>query len=246
MSVTVATIIPTFNRKRLFRAALTSVVNARPDEIVIVDDGTDLYDVEAMVRRDFILPSGSLGYRMRWGFVAAPPMTVDQRMSTPRQGSLLNKALAMVISDVCTLMCDDDLMAPGWIDALRATWETEPEREIVRGDWLVFEDGETPSLDNPPCPLERAMPLTAGNFAWHSSLHRERGCHWDERAFNCLDSYFLQTVRQANVDVFRVPTVGLAGWARFHPYQNGGHSDGHHHRSSFRPLLEAGYLEAER
>jgi hypothetical protein len=244
--VTVAVVIPVFNRRRLFREALTSVVNARPDEVVIVDDGTDLYDVEAMVRQDFILPSGSLGYRIRWGFVVAPPMTVDQRMSQPRQGSLLNKAMEMAQSTATCLLCDDDLMAPGWIDALRTTWKAEPERELVRGDWLLIEGDETPTEDCPPCPLERAMPLTAGNFAWHSSLHRDRGCHWPEKMFNCLDSGFLDTVRRAKVDVFRVPTVGLAGWARFHEYQNGHHSDGQRHTKSFRRVLEAGYLEAER
>jgi glycosyltransferase involved in cell wall biosynthesis len=243
---TIAVVIPTYQRRRLFREALTSVVNARPDEIYIVDDGTDLYDVEAMVRRDFILPSGSLGYRIRWGFVVAPPMTVDTRMSTPRQGSLLNKALEMVQSDVVGYLCDDDLFAPGWVDTLREVWAREPGREIVRGTWLAFEDGETPHEGDPPCVMDATRGMTAGNFAHHISITRDRGAAWPTNMLNCLDSEFLHSVHRAGVDTFRVPSVGFAGWARRHAYQNGHHSDGNRHRNSFRPYLEAGYLEAER
>ena len=245
MSVTVAVVIPTFNRRRMLYEALCSVMAARPDEVVLIDDGTDAYDVADMFQRCFVLPAAQQGYPTTFRLLSAPPITVDMRMSTPRQARLINEALRDVRCDVVTMLCDDDLFAPGWLDAIRQHWTEYPERELVRGDWLMFEDGEIPTLDDPPCPLDRAMSLTAGNFAHHISLTRDRGVQWPENKFNCLDAGFLESVRAAKVDVFRVPTIGLAGWARFHDFQNGLHSDGSRHRNSLRPLL-AGYLEAAR
>lgn len=238
MSVTIACIVVTYNRPRMLREALASVVNARPDEVILVDDGST-YDVEAMVERDYIL--GSRG--IRWKFVGASPLTVEERMTVPRQGSLINKALEMVQSDGVTYLCDDDIHAEGWYDALREAWAREPERELVCGDWLRFEDGAAPTPDDPPCPMDMTLGMTAGNFAHHVSITRDRGARWPEDRFNCLDAGFLGEIATTRVNIFTVPTVGFAGWGRHHRLQNGYYSDGVRHTDNFRAVLERGYLE---
>lgn len=236
MSVTtVAVLIPTYNRPRCLAAALASVAAARADQCIVVDDGST-YDVAALCA-DYPVTD----------MLISPPMTPEERMRTPRQGRMLNRALELVRCDATTLLCDDDLFHPGWLDALRAAWKREPGRELVRGDWLQFADGDIPSEADPPCPLDRALNMTAGNFAWHTSLTRDRGVRWDETAFNCLDAFFLNAIRRAKVDVFRVPTVGLAGWRREHPLVNGNYSmNGNRHTPAFLDVLRAGYLEAAR
>lgn len=234
MSTTVCCIIPTFARPRCLAAALASVAAARPDQLIVVDDGST-YDVAALCA-DYPVTD----------MLISPPMTPEDRMRTPRQGRMLNRALELVDCDVTNLLCDDDLHAPGWYDALRAAWDREPQLELVRGDWLQFEDGDAHSEGDPPCAIDRATNMTAGNFAWHTSLTRDRGVRWDETVFNCLDAFFLNALRRAKVDIFRVPTVGFAGWRREHPLVNNNFSDGRSHSPQFLDVLRAGLLEVQR
>lgn len=165
-------------------------------------------------------------------------------MTTPRQGRLINQALELVRCEVVTYLCDDDLHAPGWYSALRREWAANPGRLLVRGDWLVFQDGDSPEFDNPPCPMDRTRGMTAGNFAHHISLTRDRGARWNEERFNCLDSDFLHALHHAGADQFRAYHLGcVAGWRREHALANGNYSDGFRHSPQYLDVLRAGLLE---
>ena len=240
MTPRVAVVVTSFNRPRLLDACLRSIALARPDEVFVCDDGSDLegFNVAVTVGR-------ALYQRTHYSIVSNPPIGVDARMTTPRQGALINRALTYVTGEITTLCCDDDVLHPGWLDALRAHWAEFPQRELARGTWLQFEDGDTPSEDDPACPLD-IRGMTAGNFAWHSSLHRDRGVRWPEDALNCLDNGFLENCQRAGVSQLRVPCVGRAGWRREHPLANGNFATGTgHHTPAFRAVLESGKLEPE-
>ncbi len=54
-------------------------------------------------------------------------------------------ALERAQGEYITYLCDDDLWAPGWLDAVRAHWDAHPAATLVRGEWRVFRDGEAVS-----------------------------------------------------------------------------------------------------
>lgn len=234
---TVSVIVTSFNRPTLLRECLMSVAAARPDQVIVADDGSD-FNVAVVAAR-------ALYQRVEYTIAANPPIAVGERMTVRRQGALINRALGHATGDIATLICDDDLMAPGWLDTLRAHWTIAPRTRLIRGKWLIFQQGETPTLANPRCPMCPYRKMTAGNFAWRADLTRgdRPRCQWPEAQLNCLDDGFLRSLHAAGVDVFNVPEVGFAGWRREHPKVNNNHSDGSGHLESFRAVLEAGWLE---
>lgn len=235
MTPRVSVVVTSFERPRMLAECLASLVAARPFEIVVCDDGS-AFNVAAVC-------AGALHGHCRWALVANGPLTVDERMAARRQGRLINDALALTSGEIQYLICDDDLVAPGWFDALRAHWEEYPQRELVRGDWLRFTDGDTPTTDDPPCPMDERQ-MTAGNFAWHASMTRDRGAAWPEDTQNCLDNGFLWSLHRRDVSQFGVHHVGAqAGWRRSHPYVNLNWSDGSRHTPAFRDILARGSLE---
>lgn len=237
MSVRVSVLIHSYQRPRMLREALLSVAAGRPDQVIVADDGSSFSVVNVV--------ANALYQRCEYAIVANPECDIETRMRVPRQGALINRALTYATGDVITSLCDDDLHDPGWYDAIRAEWARHPGRHMVRGEWRVFEDGQTPGLDDPPCPLD-VRELTAGNFAWHASFTREKGARWPERALNCLDNGFLEDLHRHGCGQFNVPCVGRAGWRREHPLANGNFATGTgHHTPAFRAVLERGKLEAE-
>jgi glycosyltransferase involved in cell wall biosynthesis len=220
----------------MLRECLLSVAAAQPDQVLVVDDGSEGYSVARVV-------AFALYQRVEYGLVTAPPLTVAARMVTPRQGRLINEALGYVTGDVACSICDDDLMAVGWLDALRAHWDAHPDDGLVRGDWLVFQDGAAPGLDDAPCPLD-ARGMTAGNFAWHMRLVHERGVRWPEAVLHCLDNGFLVNCHNAGAMMYDAPHIGaLAGWRRDHPKVCVKHLDAGQYSEEFKAVLESGVLE---
>lgn len=229
LGVSISVIVHSYNRPRMLGDALASVVAGRPDEIIVVDDGST-FDVAAL--------ASSHGARL----LALPPMTVDERMVTFRQGGLINEALRGSTGEIIAYICDDDLHAARWYDELRAAFAERPRLGLVRGTWLQFAAGDTPTYTDPPCRLDTRQ-MTAGNFAHHRRLTDDHGVRWPVGVANCLDHLFLCACHAAGFSQFHAPWVGMAGWRREHPLANVHYSDGRNHTPEFRAVLEGGYLE---
>lgn len=234
----ISVVVTSYSRPRMLRECLMSIAAARPYEVYVADDGSDIPDFNVAVT-----VGRALYGRVKYGIEANPPLSVDARMTTKRQGELINRTFAYCTGEIFHLVCDDDLVHESWYDSLRAEWTANPRREFVRGTWLVFNDGDEPSESDPPCPLDGRQ-LTAGNFAWHASLTRERGCAWPTDKVNCLDNGFLWSLQGHGIDQFNAPHVGFAGWRREHSLANGWFADGMgNHTPAYRAVLAAGGLE---
>lgn len=198
----IACLVLSYNRPRMLREALATCMDC--DQLIVTDDGSD-FNVEALVR----------GCRPNAQFVISQPISVQERLVTPRLGRLINTALSLVTCDVVTYLCDDDLFDPGWVDAVRAWFETHPFEHWTRGAWYQFQDGEAPGTA--PCPLD-ARQLTTGNFAHRMTCYHECGIRWDERTIACHDNHFLQQVDRVH-DTHAIPDCGaVAGWRRLHAH----------------------------
>src|SRR5262245_31288279 len=108
----------------MLREALASLVDARAEHVILVDDGSD-FDAADLVLA--VYPSAQV--------VQAPRMTLNERLHTPRLGGLINQALGMVTTPYVAYLCDDDLFHPGWLSAVLAFFGANPLEHWVRGDW---------------------------------------------------------------------------------------------------------------
>jgi glycosyltransferase involved in cell wall biosynthesis len=226
--VTVTAIVLSYNRPRMLGEALATVAANRPDQVVVVDDGSR-FDVVPLVE------AHCPGAR----YVIADAMTPQQRLVTPRLGSLINRAYGKATGDVIALLCDDDLWAPGWLDAVRAHFAAHPEATLVRGDWLVFRDGEPATAVCPPCPLDDRQ-MTTGNFAHRRGLP---GAVWPTHTVSSHDDEFCWNLYRAGHPIFGgVPRVGFAGWRREHKF-NALHFTTDHHYAPNAAAMLAGLLE---
>lgn len=224
----ITAIVLSFNRPRMLSEALASLREARPDEVLVVDDGSD-FDVPEVVRASF--PAA--------GFVLAPPLTIEERLTTPRLGRLINAALGIASGDVIGYLCDDDLFDAGWLDRLRDFYARHPATPLVRGGWLSFREGEPPAPDCPPCDLDERQ-MTTGNFA-----HRRDcpGARWNPHTVSSHDDMFLWGLQRAGVDLYRVPHVGLAGYRRLHRHNALNFTTGHGYTAEARAVFAGGWLE---
>lgn len=200
---TVATILLSYNRPRMLREAIDSLAAAGPDQVILVDDGSD-FDA---------IPPIEAAFPDAWQLVAAPKMTIDERLTTARLGRLINQALGAVTCDVVTYLCDDDLFHPGWIAAVRSWFDARPAEHWTRGLWYQFQDGETPGAEY--CPLDIRQ-LTTGNFAHRTSCYAQCGIRWNESSVACHDDLMLWDAHRFH-NMFSVPDCGaVAGWRRLH------------------------------
>jgi len=227
---TATTILLSYNRPRMLHEALDSLRRARPDQVVLVDDGSD-FNAAAAVRAVF--PEARA--------IVAPQMSLGERLVTPRLGRLINQALALVEADAVTYLCDDDLFYPSWLDAVRAWFDANPGQHWTRGEWYVFQDGETPNL-NQLCPLDHRM-LTTGNFAHRLECYRDEGIRWSEGSIACHDDMFLWDVHRIH-NTHAVPHCGaVAGWRRLHAHNALGYTQNAVYRANAGELFAQGWLE---
>jgi glycosyltransferase involved in cell wall biosynthesis len=197
----IAVIVASYNRPRMLREALVSVWSGAPDQVIVVDDGSTF-------------PVAALCREFRAELVDAPPLTTDERLVAARQGTLLNRALALVTQEVTTYLCDDDLHHCDWYGYLRAYFDAHPDCHYVRGDWGVFADGDM--LGDRLCAFPDARRATCGNFAHRIGLVREGGAAWPLHHQVNHDDAFLHSLERAGGRVSHCPTVGFAGWRREH------------------------------
>jgi len=213
MTGTMTVIVTSYNRPRMLREALATVGWAR--DIIIADDGSD-FDVFGDVS-DWLWEA--MGRAAR--YVLAEKRTPDERMNIPSTSALINRAIRMVDTDYLTVLCDDDLLAPGWLQAAAAALDADPCLHMVRGDWGLFNDGEPPDPAK-LCTFTFSPPLTAGNFVYRASCATVEGCWWLEDSLAVHDGPMLSRyIALHGNPSARPPWLGyldmLAGYRREHP-----------------------------
>lgn len=202
--VRVSLIVLSYNRPKWLREAIASALVNQPDELILVDDGSDF---------------NPRPYADWDADIIGPPLTLEERLRTPRLGSLINQALGAATGDIAAYICDDDLLAPGWLDAVRAHFATDPAHHMVRGNWLEWQDGQ-PLATATLCQMPGFW-MTTGNFAHRLCCYRDEGLRWDETTVSCHDATFLHRFNRTNPhplhNAFAVPYLDhLAGYRRLH------------------------------
>jgi glycosyltransferase involved in cell wall biosynthesis len=226
---TVATILLSYNRPRMLREALASLAVAGPDQVILVDDGSD-FDARKVVRKVF----------PKMVTVQAAKLTLEERLITPRLGSLINQALGKVTADIVTYLCDDDLFYPGWIAAVRSWFDARPAEHWTRGRWYQFQDGETPGDQH--CPLDGRQ-LTTGNFAHRTACYHDCGIRWNTTSVACHDDMFLWDVHRAH-NTYSIPDSGaVAGWRRVHAHNALQYTSNAVYHQNAADLFAKGWLE---
>jgi glycosyltransferase involved in cell wall biosynthesis len=225
---TVTAIVLSYNRPKMLREALESVAGARPDQTIVVDDGST-FDVSEHVRWHY--PQGA-------SIIKAYPIPVQERLVTPRLGKLINAAIQSSRCDVIAYLCDDDLWINGWLDTVREYYAAHPETVMVRGEWRVFQDADGPQYANPLCPLDGRQ-MTTGNFAHR----RDFGARWPEDTVLSHDDRFLWDAHAKGVDTFAVPCIGFAGYRREHAHNALHHANVYQFGASGAAYLSREWLE---
>jgi hypothetical protein len=212
----VSTIVLSYNRPNMLREALSSIRGA--DQIIVTDDGSD-FGIHALLA-EFELPNVVT--------ITNPPMTLEERLVTPRLGKLINRALKAVTCDIVTYLCDDDLFSSEWIPAVKAFF-AENKAHTVQGIWMAFRDGE---------PLETAVPIgddenyrklepcrfnspdiTTGNFAHRAICRATCNARWSETVTAVHDFYFLYHMLGRAHPPQKYPRIPVvAGYRRVHKY----------------------------
>lgn len=233
MTGTIAIIVASYGRPRMLAEALYSIRGA--DQVIIADDGSD-FDVQALAAK--INPPGLT-------LVLNDPKPPGNRMVEPSCGKLLNRALKSVQTDYVGYLCDDDLFDLDWVKNARAALDYYSSFHLVRGDWRLFNDGES-RAGSPLCRFVFQPPLTTGNFVHRISCATEEACWWGERSLAIHDSVMLTHYLEVHR---RIPNwYGaidvLAGWRREHPKtisNNANSSDRYSSRA--QELFAAGRME---
>jgi glycosyltransferase involved in cell wall biosynthesis len=214
----VAVILLSYNRPKMLQMAYDSIKDE--NLIILVDDGSDTFDTAAWARSHPRIVSEVIG----------PKKSVDERLSKPSLGKLINRAVRRAVdrygAEIITYLCDDDLFAPGWIPALRAALHTPNGPHICRGRWMAFDD---PLTGDPILPKDaknlRAWKLdwrqmTTGNFGHRAECYRE-GLQWSEETVGVHDDTFLWNMHRIH-DLRESRNVihlqSRAGYRRLHSF----------------------------
>lgn len=230
--IQVSVIVFSYNRPRMLREALSSIVGA--DEIIVLDDGSS-FDVHQVVEEAASAP--------RVQTKVAAPLTVEKRLSTARFGKNTNVAVAEALGNVIAYLCDDDLFHPGWMDSIRKAWADKPDLHWAKGEWGVFEDGQAHiEIDKRPCPLP-AHRMTTGSFCHMKACALGCGVKWSEETIAVHDNYLIHNALPQKHSFEGIPLIGPAGWRREHPYNMLKHVVVNDYAHSAKKLLKDGFLE---
>jgi hypothetical protein len=144
------------------------------------------------------------------------------------QGAAENSGAADGGPIVWGVLSDDDLLAPGWLQAAAIYLDTHPDKHMVAGKWAIFNDGE-PLDPTKLCPISFPLPLTAGSFVYRLTCATVEGCWWLENSLAVHDGAMLSAYCQVHrTRRNKAPWLGvlptLAGYRRDHPKTVSRHS----------------------
>ncbi len=140
MRPTLGVVIPLFNGRRWIEQTLSAVAaqDARPDEVIVVDDGST---------------DGSEVLARRFEGVRVVP---SLRKTRARHTGLLEAS-----ADLIAFLDQDDLWHPAHLALLRDVLERRPSAPAASSDWRVFFDGEPPALTATPLRVKEEDPWAA-------------------------------------------------------------------------------------
>jgi glycosyltransferase involved in cell wall biosynthesis len=218
----IAVVLLSYNRPKMLELAYDSIKGE--DSIILVDDGSDVFDAAEWAREHHGITSTVQGVRR----------SVDQRMTQASLGRLINGALHIAYHVLkmgyIAYLCDDDLFVPGWPKTARECLEAHPEAHVVRGSWRSFDDPLTDGqpMARPrksrPAPLD-VRRMTTGNFAHRAECYVE-GLRWSEETVAVHDDTFLWRLLQLHPMETILDAKTLAGYRREHAF-NGAHFTSH-------------------
>jgi hypothetical protein len=209
------------------------------DWIILVDDGSDVFDPQRWADEHQIAAG-----------IMAPQRSLEARMYKPSLDALLNRAVKLAHDlgpRIVTYLCDDDLFSPYWIPAIRDAL-APGEEHVVRGYWNFFRDPlKHGPLAKPPSRTRRATmdwrQMTTGNFAHRTECFVEEGLDWDETAVAVHDNNFLWRMHGIH-PLNRVKHLGvLAGWRREHTYNMANYTQHNEYGIGAERVLARGALE---
>lgn len=202
MISTIGVVVLSYNRPHWLRQALDSCRMA--DQIIIADDGSD-FDPTSVISE----------LQMKAETVRNPPISVHDRMHTPHMGALFNRALDAVRTAYVGYVCDDDLLADGWLEAARDYLDDHPSEHMVRGDWHTLGTEKSAFTGGP-------WVITTGNFVHRMECYLDESCRWDEQALAIQDALFLTHYLDKHDESHGGRSIAhagvLAGWRREHAY----------------------------
>jgi glycosyltransferase involved in cell wall biosynthesis len=236
----VAVILLSYNRPTMLDAAYDTVrATTGRIETILVDDGSDAFDVAGWAERNAVRHA-----------VLGMKRTVDQRMTQPALGKLINTALDIAHGGLhvaaVTYLCDDDLFAPEWLDTVQATLARPDGPHVMRGRWRSFDDPlEHGPMVKPkktrPTPMDFRQ-MTTGNFAHRAECYDE-GFRWSEETIAVHDNTALWNLHQIHPLTEAVAVPMLAGYRREHAYNGANYTSYEDYAVGAYEWLSRGRLE---
>ncbi len=125
MSITLSVCIPTFNRGAFIGATLDSILPQAGDQVeVVIVDGASTDGTEQIVR----------AYQQQH-----PRLRYEKRERNSGVERDTHRAVELAVGEYCWLMCSDDVLKPGAIEAV--------QRAIAQGHELVVVNAEARNRD---------------------------------------------------------------------------------------------------
>lgn len=122
---TVDIIIASYNRPKLIKEAITSVLcqTYQNWKLWIMDDNSNKETVDAIC--SFKDP--------RIEIVLHPDITIKDKQNACRYSVLINEALRLSNGEYISYLCDDDRQFPDWLKSAVSWFENNPDKDVVFG-----------------------------------------------------------------------------------------------------------------
>jgi hypothetical protein len=208
----VAVLLLSYNRPTLLEYAFRSIAGAT--EVILIDDGSDAFDPSAWQQE----------HGLRYS-VLATRRSIDQRMTVPSLGRLINGGLHIAAHQVraaaVAYLCDDDLFAPTWVATVEQALADPDGPHVCRGGWRSFDDPLDGAPLAKPQKTRRTLldlrKMTTGNFAHRAECYLE-GFRWSEETVAVHDDTALWRLNGLHRLDKALDTKVLAGYRREHPH----------------------------
>jgi glycosyltransferase involved in cell wall biosynthesis len=192
----VSCLLASFNRPRFIRQALESVANQTYQnfELIVMDDGSDLFDVKQMVA----------SFRFRDATVLVQPAPTVNRRTQNRLGINMNMGLSLVNGDLVCFLADDDYYYPSWFEKAVEYFKAHPEAHALFGKLMYTKSAgmEFPTdgfMLFPHRTLDRPACLIDHNQFMHRKMSPPARWTEDGDSFGNADACYLNEVGKVHL-----------------------------------------------